>query len=35
MATQPDAGWYDDGTGKQRWWDGTRWTEHYIDLRER
>lgn len=22
------AGWYDDGSGRQRWWDGTRWTEH-------
>lgn len=21
------AGWYDDGTGTQRWWDGTNWTE--------
>ncbi|WP_461474178.1 DUF2510 domain-containing protein [Microbacterium sp. HJ5] len=35
MATQAAAGWYDDGTGKQRWWDGARWTEHYIDLGER
>lgn len=35
MATQPAPGWYDDGTGKQRWWDGTHWTEQYIDLRER
>lgn len=35
MATQPAPGWYDDGTGKQRWWDGTRWTEEYVDLRER
>ncbi|MFC8681304.1 DUF2510 domain-containing protein [Microbacterium ureisolvens] len=34
MATQPAPGWYDDGTGKQRWWDGTRWTEQFIDLRE-
>ena len=33
MAAEP--GWYDDGTGKQRWWDGARWTEHYIDLHER
>lgn len=33
MATE--AGWYDDGTGVQRWWDGTRWTEHYIDLHDR
>ncbi|ALJ21332.1 DUF2510 domain-containing protein [Microbacterium sp. No. 7] len=22
------AGWYDDGHGTQRWWDGTQWTEH-------
>ncbi|SDH13947.1 DUF2510 domain-containing protein [Microbacterium pygmaeum] len=34
MTTGPDAGWYDDGHGKQRWWDGTRWTEQFIDLRE-
>lgn len=33
--TQAAPGWYDDGTGKQRWWDGSRWTEQYIDLRER
>ena len=35
MATTAEAGWYDDGTGKQRWWDGARWTEHYVDLAER
>ena len=34
MSTQAEPGWYDDGTGKQRWWDGTRWTQHYVDLRE-
>lgn len=22
------AGWYDDGHGVQRWWDGTGWTEN-------
>lgn len=22
------AGWYDDGSGRQRWWDGTSWSEH-------
>jgi hypothetical protein len=22
------AGWYDDGRGSQRWWDGTAWTDH-------
>lgn len=24
-------GWYDDGSGRQRWWDGTQWTDHYLD----
>ena len=27
MTTVPP-GWYDDGHGGMRWWDGTRWTEH-------
>ena len=35
MATGPEAGWYDDGHGKQRWWDGARWTEQFIDLNDR
>jgi hypothetical protein len=26
MATA--AGWYDDGSGTQRWWDGQNWTDH-------
>lgn len=26
MTTPP--GWYDDGHGAQRWWDGQGWTEH-------
>lgn len=34
MADQPPPGWYDDGTGKQRWWDGSRWTEQFVDLRD-
>lgn len=21
------AGWYDDGTGTMRWWDGQKWTD--------
>lgn len=25
-------GWYNDGTGNVRWWDGTRWTEHVRAL---
>lgn len=24
----PPAGWYPDGQGGQRYWDGARWTEH-------
>ncbi|MFT4136972.1 DUF2510 domain-containing protein [Microbacterium sp.] len=27
MTTTPP-GWYDDGHGVQRWWDGQAWTEH-------
>lgn len=27
MSTTPP-GWYDDGHGAQRWWDGAQWTEH-------
>jgi hypothetical protein len=22
------AGWYPDGSGQQRWWDGFQWTQH-------
>ncbi|MET0295977.1 MAG: DUF2510 domain-containing protein [Microbacterium sp.] len=27
MTSKPP-GWYDDGRGALRWWDGTQWTEH-------
>lgn len=23
-------GWYPDGYGGMRWWDGARWTQHYV-----
>lgn len=25
------AGWYDDGSGRQRYWDGETWTEYFAD----
>lgn len=25
------AGWYDDGSGRQRWWDGAQWTERFLE----
>lgn len=30
---QAPQGWYDDGYGRQRWWDGAQWTQHYADQR--
>ncbi|WP_254654033.1 DUF2510 domain-containing protein [Actinomyces sp. oral taxon 175] len=26
------AGWYDDGTGQQRWWDGGAWGVYAQDV---
>jgi len=26
-APHPDPGWYQDHTGKTRWWDGLQWTD--------
>ncbi|MDT0200387.1 DUF2510 domain-containing protein [Nocardioides sp. AE5] len=28
---QTPAGWYDDGSGRKRWWDGTAWGQ-YADV---
>lgn len=28
--TTAPAGWYDDGSGRLRWYDGTQWTAHYA-----
>ncbi|WP_439593782.1 DUF2510 domain-containing protein [Microbacterium sp.] len=25
------AGWYDDGSGRQRWWDGQQWTDSFQE----
>lgn len=30
VAHQAVAGWYEDGSGQQRWWDGLHWTEHLL-----
>lgn len=27
MATDTQAGWYDDGSGATRWWDGRSWSD--------
>ncbi|MBO0979165.1 DUF2510 domain-containing protein [Microbacterium sp. SD291] len=27
QVTSTQAGWYDDGTGTMRWWDGQNWTD--------
>ncbi|MDY0910893.1 DUF2510 domain-containing protein [Microbacterium sp. CFBP9034] len=30
MSNGTPAGWYDDGTGRHRWWDGFRWTDQFT-----
>ena len=27
--TPSQPGWYDDGSGRERWFDGNAWTDHY------
>ncbi|MDR1387506.1 MAG: DUF2510 domain-containing protein [Propionibacteriaceae bacterium] len=27
LMAETNAGWYDDGTGVKRWWDGQKWTD--------
>lgn len=29
---QPPPGWYDDGSGRQRWWSGSIWSDHYAPV---
>lgn len=29
---QTPAGWYDDGSGRNRWWDGAQWTHHFAPV---
>lgn len=29
-----EAGWYDDGSGRQRWWDGQQWTDRVADQQQ-
>ncbi|QYH35681.1 DUF1524 domain-containing protein [Salinibacterium sp. M195] len=29
-APQAPAGWYDDGSGKNRWWDGAQWSNKFA-----
>jgi hypothetical protein len=31
-APRPPAGWYPDGAGQQRYWDGDTWTDHVAPL---
>jgi hypothetical protein len=30
-STAPAPGFYSDETGRRRWWDGSAWTNHFVD----
>jgi hypothetical protein len=34
MTQSTPPGWYPDGQGGQRWWDGNQWTEHTLPPQE-
>lgn len=34
MAQQAAPGWYDNGAGRQQWWDGNQWTNHFGDQQQ-
>ncbi|QTX03980.1 DUF2510 domain-containing protein [Agromyces archimandritae] len=31
MTSNAPAGWYDDGGGRTRYWDGAAWTDRFVD----
>jgi hypothetical protein len=35
QGTAPPPGFYDDGSGRQRWWDGSSWGEQRVATAEK